>query len=484
MQGEKRHEETSLKKKTFKGTIWSIVERFSVQFIQFAVMIVMARILTPADYGLVAMLAIFIAVSQSLVDSGFSQALIRKQDRSETDNCTVFFFNIVVGFGLYSVLFFCAPLIARFYNQPVLTPLMRVISLSVVVNSLVVVQRALLTVKIDFKTQAKASLAAAVISGAVGITMAYTGFGVWSIVWLHVSHISVNTAALWLQSKWRPAWLYSWKSFRELFGFGSKLALSGLINTLYANIFKLVIGKVFKASDLGFYTRAHGFAELPSQTLTSVIQRVTYPALCTIQNDDARLSDVYRRFLRMTAFIIFPMMTILGVLARPVILTFLNEQWLFSASLLPVICIALMWYPIHAINLNLLQVKGRSDLFLKLEIWKKVIGIVIMCATIPFGLLAMCWGSVASNIIALVINTHYTGRLIGIGFFTQMKDLLPVILQSAAMGAAVWLISLALPPEWLKLVAGTLAGMAIYLLISRLSGSSDLRELLSLIKNK
>ena len=299
-----------------------------------------------------------------------------------------------------------------------------------------------------------------------------------------MSHISVNTAALWLQSKWRPAWLYSWKSFRELFGFGSKLALSGLINTLYANIFKLVIGKVFKASDLGFYTRAHGFAELSSQTLTSVIQRVTYPALCTIQNDDARLSDVYRRFLRMTAFIIFPMMTILGVLARPVILTFLNEQWLFSASLLPVICIALMWYPIHAINLNLLQVKGRSDLFLKLEIWKKVIGIVIMCATIPFGLLAMCWGSVASNIIALVINTHYTGRLIGIGFFTQMKDLLPVILQSAAMGAAVWLISLALPPEWLKLVAGTLAGMAIYLLISRLSGSSDLRELLSLIKNK
>lgn len=484
MQPEKKQEEASLKKKTFRGTLWSVIERFSVQFIQFVVMIVMARILTPADYGLVAMLTIFIAVSQSLVDSGFSQALIRKQDRTETDNSTVFFFNIAVGFGLYAVLFFCAPLIAKFYDEPILVPLMRVISLSVVVNSLVVVQRALLTVRLDFKTQAKASLTAAIVSGAVGISMAYTGFGVWAIVWLHVTHIIVNTALLWLQSHWRPSLLYSWISFREMFGFGSKLAISGVINTLYGNIFKLVIGKVFKASDLGYYSRAHGFAELPSQTLTTVIQRVTYPALCTIQDDDERLKDVYRRFLRMSAFVIFPMMAALAALSKPVILVFLNQQWLYTATLLPIICLSMVWYPIHAINLNLLQVKGRSDLFLKLEIWKKSIGVVIMCATIPFGLVAMCWGSVASNIIALVINTQYTGKLINVGFLKQMNDLLPTILYSLSMGVAIFLSTLCMTQEWLKLIVGIAVGIIFYFMITRITGSKDLRDLLSFIKSK
>ncbi len=484
MQGEKRHEETSLKKKTFKGTIWSIVERFSVQFIQFVVMIVMARILTPADYGLVAMLAIFIAVSQSLVDSGFSQALIRKQDRSETDNCTVFFFNIAVGFGLYAVLFFCAPLIAWFYDEPVLTPLMRVISLSVVANSFVVVQRALLTVRIDFKTQAKASLTAAVASGAVGITMAYTGFGVWSIVWFQLSNLTVNALMLWLLSHWRPRLLYSWQSFRELFNFGSKLALSGIINTLYNNIYKLLIGKVFKASDLGYYSRAHDFSDFPSANLTTVIQRVTYPVLCTIQDDDLRLRDVYRRFLRLSAFIVFPLMIGLAALARPVVLVFLKKQWLYSATLLPVICLSMMWYPIHAINLNLLQVKGRSDLFLKLEIWKKCIGVVIIICSIPFGLIGMCWGSVLSSIICLIINTYYTGKLIDMGFLKQMRDVVPSLLYSLSMGAVVYVVSAVVPVEWAKLVAGIPAGLAFYALATKLTGSRDLRELILFVKSK
>ena len=238
----------SLKHKTAKGTLWSSIERFSVQFIQFAVMIVMACILTPADYGLVGMLSIFISVSQSLVDSGFSQALIRKQDRSEVDNSTVFFFNIGVGLILYLLLFVSAPLIARFYDEPILCPMMRLISLSVVINSLVVVQRALLTVRIDFKTQAKASFTAAIISGGVGIYMAYAGFGVWSIVWFQISNLAVNMVMLWVLSHWRPSMTYSWASFRELFGFGSRLALSGIINTLYNNLYLLLIGKVFKAS--------------------------------------------------------------------------------------------------------------------------------------------------------------------------------------------------------------------------------------------
>ncbi|MDE6113929.1 MAG: lipopolysaccharide biosynthesis protein [Muribaculum sp.] len=474
----------SLKHKTFKGTIWSTLERFSVQGIAFVVMIIMARILTPDDYGLVGMLAVFIAVSQSLVDSGFSQALIRKQDRSETDNSTVFYFNIGVGIVLYLVLFLSAPLIARFYNEPILIPLTRLISLSVLINSFVVVQRALLTIKIDFKTQAKASFSAAIVSGIVGITMAYTGHGVWSIVWYQLTNLTVNVGLLWIFSKWRPQWIYSWKSFRELFGFGSKLAISGIIDTIYRNIYLIVIGKIFSAANLGYYTRAQQFAEFPSSNVSGIIQRVTFPVLCTIQDDDNRLRDVYRRFLRLSAFVVFPLMIGLAAVAHPFIILILKEKWEFAAILLQIICLSMMWYPIHAINLNLLQVKGRSDLFLRLEIWKKCIGVVILCATIPFGLVAMCWGNLITSLIALVINTHYTGKLIRVGFLTQMKDLIPTLIYSLSMGALVWIIVQVLPNDILRLSIGVTAGIIYFLAVTKFTHSADLRELLSFIRSK
>lgn len=445
-------------------------------------MIIMARILTPDDYGLVAMLTIFIAISQSLVDSGFSNALIRKQDRDETDNSTVFYFNIVVGLFLYLILFFTAPLIAKFYKEPLLIPITRVISLSVLINSLVVVQRAILTSNIDFKTQAKASLTAAIISGIVGIYMAYNGFGVWAIVWYQISNLSVNAFLLWVLSKWRPQLLYSWKSFKELFGFGSKLALSGIIDTLYNNIYLIVIGKVFSASDLGYYTRASQFAQFPSSNFTGIIQRVTYPILCTLQGDIPKLRDVYRRFLRLSAFIVFPLMIGLAAVAKPLILLLLKEQWAFSIILLQIICFSMMWYPIHAINLNLLQVKGRSDLFLKLEIIKKIIGVTILCVTVPLGLIAMCIGGIFGSIFALIVNTHYTGKLIQVGFLLQMRDLLPTLLYSLSMGAIVFCIVNVLPGLWLQLTAGIIIGAIYFLLITKLTNSRDLHEAIAFIK--
>lgn len=471
----------SLKYKTLRGTMWSIVERLSVQGVAFVVMIIMARLLTPSDYGLVGMLAIFIAISQSLVDSGFSQALIRKQDRSETDNSTVFFFNIGVGFTLYFILFFCAPLIARFYDEPVLVPLTRVISLSVLINSFVVVQRALLTIKIDFKTQAKASLSAAIASGIIGIGMAYMGYGVWAIVAYQLVNLAVNVILLWRLSHWRPVRQYSWISFREQFSFGSKLALSGIIDTVYRNIYLIVIGKIFKASELGYYTRAHQFADFPSSNLTGIIHRVTFPVLCTIQDDDERLRSVYRRFLRLLAFIIFPLMIGLAAIAHPLILLLLKGQWSFTALLLQILCFAMMWYPIHAINLNLLQVKGRSDLFLRLEIIKKCIGIVILCVTIPMGLVAMCFGSVISSIISLVINTRYTGKLINVGFLTQMRDLMPTLFYSFSMGGVVWLTIHLVDGNWQQLATGIVVGGGYFLGITKLTGSKDLKEFRSFI---
>lgn len=474
----------SLKHKTLKGTVWSSLERFSVQGIQFLVMIIMARILTPDDYGLVGMLAIFIAIAQSLIDSGFSQALIRKQDRTEIDNSTVFYFNIAVGIALYLILFFSAPLIARFYDEPMLVPLTRVVCLSVVINSLVVVQRALLTIKIDFKTQAKASLTGAILSGIVGITMAHTGFGVWSIVAQQLVNLSAIALLLWILSHWRPSLAYSWTSFRELFSFGSKLAASGILDTVYRNLYLIVIGKVFRASDLGFYTRAHQFAEFPSSNVTGIVQRVTFPVLCTIQDDDERLRNVYRRFLRVSAFVVFPLMMGLAGVARPFVVLILKEQWAFAGVLLQIICFAMMWYPVHAINLNLLQVKGRSDLFLKLEIYKKLIGVAVIAATVPFGITAMCYGSILTSIIALVINTHYTGKLIHVGFLMQMRDLLPTMAYSFSMFLVVIATIYLVPGLLAGLFAGIAAGMVYFFTITAVTRSRDLKELITLVKRK
>lgn len=474
----------SLRSKTVKGVVWSSIERFSTQGVQFLIMIIMARLLTPKDYGLIGMLAIFLAVAQSLIDSGFSQALIRKQDRTDVDNSTVFYFNIVVSSALYLILFIAAPFVADFYNQPELTSVMRVVCLGVILNSLAVVQRALLTVRIDFKTQAKASLSAAVISGCIGIVLAYCGFGVWSLVVQQLLNLSVNTLLLWIFSKWRPIAVFSWKSFHELFAFGSKLLASGLLDTLYRNIYPIVIGKLFSASSLGHYTRAHQFSEFPSSNVTGIIQRVTYPILCGIQDETERLEAVYRKFLKLSAFIIFPLMIGMSAVARPFIDIVLGKQWGFCGQLLQIICFAMMWYPIHAINLNLLQVKGRSDLFLRLEIIKKILGITVLCITAPFGLVVMCYGQIFNSIVALVINTYYTGKLINVGFIRQMKDLLPTILLSLIMFWAILLVDGFIETNMYRLVIGVLVGIIVYASGSYIFKFKELQTLFSLIRRK
>lgn len=433
--------EESLKKKTVKGVIWSSVERFSVQGVQFLVMLVIARLLDPKDFGLVGMLAIFLAVAQSLIDSGFSQALIRKQNRTEVDNSTVFYFNIVISAVLYLILYTIAPWVSDFYNEPQLCSLMRVLCLIVIINSFAVVQRAIYTASINFKTQAKASFIAALASGLVGVWMAYNGYGVWTLVWQQLLNAGINTVLLWIYSNWYPRWVYSWKSFRELFAFGSKLLASGLLDTLYTNIYLLVIGKIFNAASLGFYTQADRFTKLPSSNITGILQRVTYPVLCSIQDDDERLREDYRRLLRLSAFIIFPMMCLLAGVAYPLVELLIGEKWRFAATLIIPLSFTMMWWPIHAINLNLLQVKGRSDLFLRLEIIKKIIGVTVLVLSIPFGLLFMCYAGIVMSIICLVINTYYTGKLIQVGFFMQMKDLSGSLIVSMAIFVVAYFLS-------------------------------------------
>ena len=472
----------SLKKKTVKGVVWSSVERFSVQSVQFLVMLVIARILSPKDFGLVGMLAIFIAVAQSLIDSGFSQALIRKQDRTEIDNSTVFYFNIVVSGLLYALFYAIAPWVADFYEEPQLCRLMRVLCLVVVINSFAVVQRAIYTASINFRTQAKASFTAALLSGVVGIYMAMNGYGVWTLVWQQLLNAGINTLLLWVWASWYPRLQYSWQSFHELFAFGSKLMASGLLDTLYSNMYVLVIGKVFSAVSLGYYAQADRFVKLPSSNITGILQRVTYPVLCTLQDDDDKLRKDYRQLLRLSAFIVFPLMCGLAGVAYPLIDLILGEKWLFTATLIIPLCFSGMWYPIHAINLNLLQVKGRSDLFLRLEIIKKIIGVSVLVCIIPFGLQAICYCSIATSLIALIINTYYTGKLINVGFLMQMKDLFGTLVLSLLMFALVFGITLMFDSILLQLSIGTLLGMIFFFSVSHVFKFKELSYLKSLMK--
>lgn len=474
----------SLKNKTLKGTFWSTIERLSVQCVGFVVMIIMARVISPAAYGLVGMIAIFIDVSQSLVDSGFSQALIRKQDRSEVDNSTVFYFNIVVGMVLYAILYFCAPLISHFYEQPELRDLLRVIGLSVVINSFVVVQRALLTSDMDFKTQARASFIAALVSGGVGIAMAYTGFGVWAIVVYQLTNLTVNNTLLWIYSSWHPIKAYDWKSFKELFGFGSKLAAAGLLNTIFSNAYLLVIGKFYDSKMVGYYTRAQQFGAFLSSNITQILQRVTYPALCTIQNDRMRLLEAYKMFLRLSAFVVFPLMIGLASLSEPLIFILLTDKWAFAAQLLPVLCLSMMWFPIHAINLNMLQVTGKSNLFLKVEIYKKIITVIVIVVTIKYGMMAIVWGQVVNSIIALWINTYYTGKLMDYGFWKQLRDLLPALFNSLLMGVVIISVNHYVESIYMKLIIGVVAGVAWYLCMAVICKSKEIKYILKLIKDR
>ncbi len=475
----------NLRQKTLKGTFWSFFENFSVQGVQFLFGLIMARLLSPEEFGIIGMLAIFMAVAQTFVDSGFGDALIRNNKRTEVDFSTAFFFNIVVGIIAYLILFAASPYIASFYNMPILKDLTKVICLNILINSFAMVQRAKFTIAVDFKQQAKATVTSVLISGTLGIYLAYTGLGVWALVVQSVSRNFLNVVFLWILSRWTPKLQFSFASFKSMFYYGYKVLLSDLINNIYRNATTLVIGKVFSAADLGNYTRARQFADFPSSNITGILGRVTFPILSSIQDDNARLEQVYRKYLRMMAFIIFPLMMGLAALSKPLILVVLTDKWSASIPFLQIMCFTMMWYPIHSINLNLLQVKGRSDLFLKLEVIKKIIGVLLLIIAIPFGLIYLIIGGVFSSVLCLVINTHYTGKLLNLGFWIQMKDLIPILSLSLFMGGIVWSTTLLLKDmHLLQLIIGVFVGAITYLLFAYLFKVQEIKELLLLVKSK
>ncbi len=476
---------SDIKEKTTKGVFWSFIESLSVQLIQFSMGIVVARLLSPEEFGIVGMLAIFIGVAQTFVDSGFANALIRNNKRTELDFSTAFFFNIAVGVIAYFVLFACSPFIANFYDMPILEDLTKVICLNVFINSLGIVPRAKFTIAIDFKRQAKATTTSVFLSGALGIYLAYTGWGVWSLVAQSVSRNFLNVLLLWIMARWMPMLKFSWTSFREMWNYGYKLLLSALLNTVYTNIYTIVIGKAYSATDLGNFTQANKFAALPSSNITGVISRVTFPIMSTIQDDDSKLERVFIKYLRLMAFIIFPLMMGLASLSEPLIHLVLTDKWLDCVPILQILCFSMMWYPFHYLNVNLLQVKGRSDWFLKLEILKKVSTTIILAITIPLGIIPMVIGMVVDSIICLWINTIYSSKLLNLGFLVQIKAVLPTLIVSLIMGTTVYLSTIVLPLDsYLLLLIGTPLGIITYIALAYIFKMQEFNELMILIKSK
>lgn len=469
-----------LKEKTLSGVKWNAIGRFSTQGVSFVISILLARILTPSDYGVVGMIGIFMAIAQTFIDSGFGSALIRKKDCTDEDFSTAFYFNIVVGIVCYLILFLAAPLIADFFDTPILRDIVRVLSINLFLNSLSIVQTAKLTAAVDFKSQAKVSLVATIVSGCVGLVMAYGGFGVWSLVYQSVSLSLVRTILFWIITKWKPLRTFSKQSFKYLFGFGSKILSASLLHTIYVYLTTILIGKFYTSKDLGYYTRGEGLANLPSSNLTSILQGVTYPILAKIQDDDERLISVYRKYIRITSMVIFFGMFLMAALSKPLILTLLTDKWANSIIYLQIFCFAYMFDHINQLNLNILYVKGRSDLVVRLEVIKKTISISMIVAAIPFGVLAICIARALYTQIAVIINTYYTGKLFGLGYFAQVKDFIKYIIYSLIAVLPAFLLSYTSILPILALIAGVcIAGIIYWMLVHK---NEDYVEVFNLIR--
>lgn len=473
----------SLKQQALKGVIWSAVERFSVQGIQFVLSFIIARQLFPSDYGLIAMLTIFMAIAQSFIDSGFSNALIQKQDRTQTDYSTVFYFNIVVGAIAYLILVLCSPLIADFYNQPLLRKIVKWVGLNLIISSFSTVQRAKLTIELNFKKQAVISLFSAIISSSITIYMAYNGYGVWSLVAQGIINGIFNTLLLWTTTKWLPSIEFSIQSFKQLFSFGSKILASGLLHTIYVNLYTLVIGKTYTIQELGLYNRAHSIALYPAQNLVGLINRVLYPVLCKIQNDINELSDKFILFLRFSLFIVCPIITVIYVLANPLVKLILTDKWLECVPILKILCIAYVFDPIQNLSTSFLYVNGKGDYAIRAEIIKKIIAVIILFVTIYYTIETVCYGLIAYAFIDVYIITSYTKKISSkITLKNYLKELYPVFFQSIIMGMIVYIWTIIFSDIYIQVIGGLIIGIVSYLLLSRLFAQRELSELTQFCK--
>ena len=473
----------SLKSKAIKGLSWSAFENTSNLGLNFLVGIILARILTPSEFGLIGITTIFIAVSSTIVDSGFSSALIRKKNTNSKDYNTVFYFNLLAGILLYILLFFCAPAIASFFKDPTITSIIRAMGIVLIFGAFGSIQKVILTKQINFKTQSKISIFSSILSGVIGVYMAFNGFGVWSLVLREISRQFFSSILFWIFNKWRPNLEFSIQSFKELFGFGSKLLFTNLLETLYKNIYYLIIGRFFTLFELGQYTRAEQFNSIFSSNLSSIIQRVSFPVFSELQHNDDKLKQAFKEILQGTMLIAFSLMFGLVAVAEPLILVLIGDKWLQSVSYLQIIALGGMIYPLHALNIDILMVKGKSDLFLKIEIIKKTIAVIPILLGIFYGIEFMLWGSVIISFVSFFANSFYSKKLIDYSSFNQIKDIFPTFLISFFVAFFMWSLTLLDFKSFTTLLLQCILGLLSFIVIYRLFNISGYISLLKSLKS-
>ena len=467
---------TPLKTAATKGVIWSAVDKFAVQLGQFILGIVLARVLMPEDFGLIGMLTIFITLSQIFIESGLGTGLIQTQSKSEIDFSTLFVFNLIVSAFFYLVLFFSAPLISSFFGQPRLTDLTRVLSLSLFSSAFAIVQRTKLIIAIDFKSLAKSNVIGMITGGLCGIIAAINGYGVWSLVVQMLMGSFTSSSSLWMLSNWSPSVTFSKKSFNSLFGYGSKLLMAALYAQLLNNIYNIFLGKFYPTASLGYYTRAKSLADISAGTLVSVLQQATFPVLTSVQQDKDKLVSICSRVIRMSAFFIFPIMTLIALLAKPIVVLLLTDKWIFVVPLLQWFVFSRVFLPMSTMNINLLNAVGRSDLFLKVDLSKLPITALAMIITIPMGVKAVVIGHVITSVLFFVMNTYFPGKFYGYNLITQLKDILPFLIAAIGMAILVFVMSCLIDSLLIQLFVGGIIGIITYVFICWLLKLEELNE--------
>ena len=458
-------QQESLKNKTIKGIGWSAADALLGQGVTFIVGLVLARLLSPDEYGLIGICLIFTTVLNGIVDSGFSNALIRKKEVTDKDYNTMFMTNLGISIVVYVLLFVCSRIVSDFFHRAELTALVRVTGLILFFNALSITQVTILTKNLDFKTKAKASLFSAIISGVIGIAMAFMEYGVWALVAQQLSKQLLYTLCLWGLSKWWPKFVFCKDSFKQMWGFGWKLLASGILNNVWNQLYQVVIGRYYTSSTLGHYTRANEYASIFSSNLTSIVQRVSYPVLAEIQDDKERMVLGYRKVIKVTMFVTAVCMISLGAVSEPLIYTLIGTKWHEAATYLPLICMSMSLYPLHAINLNILQVLGRSDIFLYLEILKKIVGLFPIAIGIFCGIYYMLLVSIFTGFISLYLNAWYTGKTLNYTYWKQLKDIAPSYFTAFVIALVVYFLKfLALPCYVifvLQIIIGIIMGFSL-----------------------
>lgn len=472
----------SLKDKTIKGTMWSAIDNVAQFGVQFIVSIVLARLLSPDDYGLIGIITIFTTVCTAIINGGFSNALIRTQKPTDEDYNTAFICNLLMSILLYAIVFICSPLIADFFNRQDLVALTRVSSFTMIIGALAIVQQTRLTKRIDFKTQTKITLIASIMSGIVGIALALMDFGVWALVVQGIVAQALRTVLLWFFNHWVPSIHFSKESFNRLFGFGWKMMASGILDSLWTQLYQVIVGKFYSPATLGQYTRAKQFSTMFSSNLTTVIQRVTYPVLSDIQDEKERVVAAYRKIIKTTMFITFALMFALGAVSEPLLYCLIGPKWHEAATYLPLICLVSSLYPLHSINLNMLQVQGRSDLFLGLEIIKKIIGLAPLFIGAFVGIFPMLYTTVITSIISYFLNSYFSGKLLGYSSWMQLRDIAPSFFISLTMAIVVYCLKFLPISNWVILPIQIVVGIIVFFFLCKITKIEEYKEVTNMIK--